>query len=187
MQDISASGTKIAFAAAEELPLEFVLEVPALDLRVKARLVWSQGKFMGSSSIGRKNRVVVRTQVHGSVSSRPFGLIDSLAANVVLSAKHLGAFVLKPDRLHELIAIRTALGLSQSAMAHLLELTTRDYQAFEWGEGEIPNHYILAAERIAMAHAVLHGAPMKAPPELREEALALTRLMESQLPAEPSA
>lgn len=94
--------------------------------------------------------------------------------------------MLKPDRLHELIAIRTALGLSQSAMAHLLELTTREYQAFEWGECEIPNLYILAAERIAMAHAVLHGAPMKAPPELRDEALALTRLMESQSPAEAS-
>lgn len=129
----------------------------------------------------------MRTQVHGSVSSRPFGLIDPPAANIILSAKQLGAFVLKPDRLHELIAIRAALGLSQSAMAHLLELTTRDYQAFEWGECEIPNLYILAAERIAMAHAVLHGAPMKAPPELREEALALTRLTESQLPAEPSA
>jgi DNA-binding XRE family transcriptional regulator len=125
--------------------------------------------------------------VQGSISARPFGRIDSPAANVVLPAKQSGAFVLKPDRLHELIAIRTALGLSQSAMAHLLELTTREYQAFEWGECEIPNLYILSAERIAMAHAVLHGAPMKAPPALREEALALVRLMESAVAAEPSA
>lgn len=47
MQDISPSGAKIAFAAADKLPLEFVLEVPALDLRVKARLVRSQGKCHG--------------------------------------------------------------------------------------------------------------------------------------------
>jgi hypothetical protein len=47
VQDISASRAKIAFAAADELPLEFVLEVPALDLRGKARLVWSQGKGHG--------------------------------------------------------------------------------------------------------------------------------------------
>ena len=84
-----------------------------------------------------------------------------------------------PKQMQELIAIRTALGLSQSAMAHLLELTTREYQAFEWRECEIPNLYILAAERIAVKHAVLHSAPMKAPPALREEALALARLTEA--------
>jgi DNA-binding XRE family transcriptional regulator len=106
---------------------------------------------------------------------------------MVLLAEHVEASVLEQDRLHELVATRTALGLSQGAMAHLLELNTRDYQAFEWGESEIPNLYILAAERIALSHAVLHRAPMKAPPALREEALALTRLMESQLPAEASA
>lgn len=44
VQDISASGANIAFAASDKLPLEFVLEVLALDLRVKARLVRSQGK-----------------------------------------------------------------------------------------------------------------------------------------------
>ena len=44
VQDISPSGAKIAFAASDKLPLEFVLEVLALDLRVKARLVRSQGK-----------------------------------------------------------------------------------------------------------------------------------------------
>jgi hypothetical protein len=49
VQDISASGAKIGFAAADELPLEFVLEVPALDLRVKA-------SDMGSGSFGRKKQ-----------------------------------------------------------------------------------------------------------------------------------
>jgi len=91
------------------------------------------------------------------------------------------------DKTQELVALRTALGFTQSRMAHEVDISLRDYQAFEWGECEIPNLYILAAERIAMAHAVLHDAPMKAPPELREEALALTRLMASQLPAETSA
>lgn len=84
-----------------------------------------------------------------------------------------------PNQMQEFTVIRTTLGLSQSAMAHLLELTTREYQAFEWGECEIPNLYILAAERIAVKHAVLLSAPMKAPPALREEALALARLTEA--------
>lgn len=106
---------------------------------------------------------------------------------MVLLAEQLGASVLEQDRLHELVATRTALGLSQGAMAHLLELNTRDYQAFEWGEAEIPNLYILAAERIALTYAVLHSAPMKAPPALREEALALTKLMETQLSTGPTA
>jgi hypothetical protein len=97
------------------------------------------------------------------------------------------AVMLAATRPHELVAIRTALGLSQPAMAHLLELTTREYQAFEWGECEIPNLYLLAAERIAVKHAVLHSAPMKAPPALREEALGLARLIESGTPAGLSA
>jgi len=87
-----------------------------------------------------------------------------------------------PNQMQELTAIRTTLGLSQSAMAHLLELPTREYQAFEWGETEIPNLYLLAAERIAVKHAVLLSAPMKAPPALREESLALARLIEATAP-----
>lgn len=76
----------------------------------------------------------------------------------------------------EFIKLRTTLGFSQSTMAHLLELNVRDYQAFEWGEREIPNIYVLAFERIAMSHAVQHGNPTMAPPAVREEALALARL-----------
>lgn len=92
--------------------------------------------------------------------------------------------MLNPNRLQELTDLRTGLGLSQAAMAHLLDLTTREYQAFEWGELGIPNLYILAAERIAMAHAVSHNAPMKAPTALREEALTLARLTEASVPAQ---
>ena len=47
VQNVSASGAKIAFAAAVELPREFVLDVPSLDLRVKVRVVWSQAECHG--------------------------------------------------------------------------------------------------------------------------------------------
>ncbi|KLK90750.1 hypothetical protein AA309_23870 [Microvirga vignae] len=87
------------------------------------------------------------------------------------------------DRASELTEIRKHLGFTQPAMAHLLELNTRKYQAFEWGECEIPNLYILAAERIALAYAVMDKAPMKVPSALREEALILARLTEALSPA----
>src|SRR5690349_2201930 len=87
------------------------------------------------------------------------------------------------DRANKLIEIRMGLGFSQSAMANLLELNTRKYQAFEWGECEIPNLYILAAERIALAYAVWDRAPLKAPPVVRDEALILARLTEALGPA----
>lgn len=83
------------------------------------------------------------------------------------------------ERANKLIEIRTGLGFSQNAMATLLELSTRNYQAFEWAECEIPNLYILAAERIALAYAVWDRAPMKAPPAVRDEALILARLTEA--------
>ncbi|MEZ0172026.1 transcriptional regulator [Microvirga sp. TS319] len=87
------------------------------------------------------------------------------------------------DRANKLIEIRQGLGFSQNAMANLLELNTRKYQAFEWGECEIPNLYILAAERVALAYAVWDRTPMKAPPAIREEALILARLTEALGPA----
>lgn len=88
------------------------------------------------------------------------------------------------DRANELTEIRRGLGLTQPAMADLLELNTRKYQAFEWGECDIPRLYILAAERIALAYAVLDKAPLKASSALREEALILARLTEALSPAE---
>ena len=44
------------------------------------------------------------------------------------------------EKMQELIAIRTALGFTQSRMAHEIDMSLRDYQAFEWGEAEIPDH-----------------------------------------------
>ena len=79
-------------------------------------------------------------------------------------------------RMTQMIEIRAALGFSQGTMAHLLELSIREYQSFEWGECEIPNLYMLAAERIALSHAVMQSAPMKVPSAIRNEALALARL-----------
>jgi DNA-binding XRE family transcriptional regulator len=90
-----------------------------------------------------------------------------------------GASMINLDRAKDLTEIRKGLGFSQNTMADLLELNTRKYQAFEWGECEIPNLYILAAERIALTFAVLHNAPMNAPPAIRKEAFALTRLAEA--------
>lgn len=81
-----------------------------------------------------------------------------------------------PDQAQQLVALRTALGMSQNTMAYHLDLRLRDYQAFEWGECEIPKVYRLAAERIAITHAVIQNAPMMAPTNVREEALALARL-----------
>lgn len=76
----------------------------------------------------------------------------------------------------ELGKIRAALGVSQPAMADFFGLTTREYQAFEWGEREIPHFYVFALERIAMIHAVRNGDPKVAPSAVREDALILARL-----------
>ncbi|EIM26739.1 hypothetical protein MicloDRAFT_00032890 [Microvirga lotononidis] len=81
------------------------------------------------------------------------------------------------SRVQELVALRTALGFSQSTMAFHLELGVREYQSFEWGEAEIPNLYMLAAERIAIIQAVRQRAPLMVPPAIREEALTLATLM----------
>jgi len=41
VQNLSASGAQLTFAAAVALPPSFVLEIPSLDLQVEARVVWS--------------------------------------------------------------------------------------------------------------------------------------------------
>ena len=99
-----------------------------------------------------------------------------------IALTYFGATMIDLDRANKLIEIRKGLGILQNAMADLLELNTRKYQAFEWGECEIPNLYILAAERIALTYAVWDRAPRKAPPAIREEAFALVRLAEGSGP-----
>jgi len=48
------------------------------------------------------------------------------------------------SKMQELVALRTALGFTQSRMAHEIEISLRDYQSFEWGENEIPDLYLRA-------------------------------------------
>jgi hypothetical protein len=84
------------------------------------------------------------------------------------------------DKMQELVTIRTALGFTQSRMAHETDMNMRDYQAFEWGETEIPDLYLRAIERIAMLHAVRHRNPLMVPPSMRAEALQFARLVEME-------
>ncbi len=84
------------------------------------------------------------------------------------------------EKMQELVAIRTALGFTQSRMAHEIDMNLRDYQAFEWGEAEIPDIYLRAIERIAMIHAVRHRNPMMVPPTMRAEAMQFARLVEME-------
>jgi DNA-binding XRE family transcriptional regulator len=83
------------------------------------------------------------------------------------------------NRAQELVALRKALGLSQSTMAQQLDIAQRDYQAFEWGESEIPDVYLLAFERIALKHAAIREDPLLLPPALRAEALRLARTLQA--------
>ena len=83
-------------------------------------------------------------------------------------------------KMQELVAIRTALGFTQSRMAHEIDMNLRDYQAFEWGEAEIPDLYLRAIERIAMLYAIRHRNPMMVPPSMRAEALQFARLVDME-------
>ena len=84
------------------------------------------------------------------------------------------------EKTQELVAIRTALGFTQSRMAHEIDMSLRDYQAFEWGEAEIPDLYLRAIERIAMLYAIRHRNPMLVPSSMRAEALQFARLVETE-------
>jgi DNA-binding XRE family transcriptional regulator len=84
------------------------------------------------------------------------------------------------DKMQELVALRTALGFTQSRMAHEIDMNLRDYQAFEWGEAEIPDLYLRAIERIAMLYAVRHKNPRLVPAAMRAEALQFARLVEME-------
>jgi DNA-binding XRE family transcriptional regulator len=83
-------------------------------------------------------------------------------------------------KMQDLVAIRTALGFTQSRMAHEIDMNLRDYQAFEWGEAEVPDLYLRAIERIAMLYAVRDRNPMLVPPSMRAEVLQFARLVEME-------
>ncbi len=84
-----------------------------------------------------------------------------------------------PEKTQELVALRAALGFTQSRMAHEIDIALRDYQALEWGEAEIPDIYLRAIERIAMIYAVKHKNPMLVPAAMRAEALHFARMVEA--------
>lgn len=81
------------------------------------------------------------------------------------------------SNIQELLALRAALGFTQSRMAHEIDISLREYQAYEWGEAEIPYIYLRALERIAFLYAVRHQDPMLLPPKMREEALYIGRMV----------
>jgi DNA-binding XRE family transcriptional regulator len=81
------------------------------------------------------------------------------------------------DKAQELLALRTALGFTQSRMAHEIDMNVRDYQSFEWGEAELPDLYLRAIERIAMVYAVRYKNPMLLPPAMRAEAVEFAQLV----------
>jgi len=83
------------------------------------------------------------------------------------------------DKVQELLALRTALGFTQSRMAHEIDMNVRDYQSFEWGEAELPDLYLRAIERIAMVYAVRYKNPMLVPPAMRAEAIQFAQLVEA--------
>jgi hypothetical protein len=85
------------------------------------------------------------------------------------------------DKTQELVALRTALGFTQSRMAHEVDISLRDNQAFEWGEIEIPDLYLRAIERIAMVHAIRHRNPAMVPHGMRAETLQFARLVEEMV------
>lgn len=77
----------------------------------------------------------------------------------------------------ELIALRKALGLTQTEFAARLGMTMRGYQDIETGKSGLRPIYALGAERVALAIAVERGEINLAPAAVRRDALALARLI----------
>jgi hypothetical protein len=57
VENISAGGACLGFAATVDLPREFALEIVSLSLRVRTRLVWSAGKRHGVMFVWPQRRV----------------------------------------------------------------------------------------------------------------------------------
>jgi hypothetical protein len=80
------------------------------------------------------------------------------------------------SKVEQLIGLRTALGFTQDRMAREIDLSLREYQAFEWGETEIHDLYLRALERIAIRYAVQLEDPRMVPQQLREEVVKLAKI-----------
>jgi len=81
------------------------------------------------------------------------------------------------SKTEQLLALRKALDYNQNQMAYSIDLSLREYQAFEWGEKEIPDLYLRALERIAMQHAVQLGDPRLIPRSIRDEVVTLAKIV----------
>lgn len=77
----------------------------------------------------------------------------------------------------ELETLREALGLTQAEMAERFGIGLRTYSEMKNADGEVPERYRLAAERVALSVAVEKGDANLAPPEVRREALALANII----------
>ncbi|WP_371826958.1 PilZ domain-containing protein [Microvirga sp. VF16] len=70
VENISAGGVRIRFATAVALPPEFVLEIPSLNLRVDARVVWSRGEHAGIRFLWRQH---MSQRAAGGRPDQPWG------------------------------------------------------------------------------------------------------------------
>jgi DNA-binding XRE family transcriptional regulator len=81
------------------------------------------------------------------------------------------------SKIEELLALRKALGFNQNQMAHAIDVSLREYQAFEWGEKEIHDLYLRALERIAMQYAVHLKDPRMVPRSIQDEVVKLAKIV----------
>jgi len=77
----------------------------------------------------------------------------------------------------KLKAIRKGCEMTQHGMANQLGMSLRAYQALEAGESQIRPIHILAAERVALTHAVFKERMDMCPADVRSDALDLATLI----------
>ncbi|KLK94917.1 hypothetical protein AA309_01610 [Microvirga vignae] len=81
------------------------------------------------------------------------------------------------SKIEELLGLRKALGFNQNQMAHVIDVSLREYQALEWGEKEIHDLYLRALERIAMQYAVHLEDPRLVPQAIRDDVVKLAKIV----------
>jgi transcriptional regulator with XRE-family HTH domain len=81
------------------------------------------------------------------------------------------------SKIEELLALRKALGFNQNQMAHVMDVSLREYQALEWGEKDIHDLFLRALERIAMQYAVHLSDPRLIPQTIRDEIVKLAKIV----------
>lgn len=74
----------------------------------------------------------------------------------------------------ELLALRKALGLTQTEMGRAIGLSIRTYNAIETGATKIRTLHVLAAERVALTYAAERRQADFLPAEVLQDALELS-------------